>query len=152
MTFITVDSSRKNGRGFARNLVVITLVALVALPFKASAEWLTVEMEDAKETIYLDTVKGAFYVGSDCTPLFYFSEKLKSRSKSLKLTSKYYSVEKNRSRSLRKSALPSRLPTLIIVDESTVKILSESMMGRAQAKGKVRPTVLSGRKKATQCK
>lgn len=152
MTSTTVDGSRETGRQSVRNLVMVSLIVFVVFSPNASAEWLTVEMEGAKEKIHLDTEKGALYIGSDCSPLFYFSEKPKRRTKSLKSTGKYYSIEKTRSRSLKKSSLPSRLPTAIIVDGSTVQILSESISGRAQAKGKVRPAVLAGRKKATQCK
>ena len=136
----------------ARMLLRLLFALVCIFPICASAEWLTVEMEGAKEQVHLDTLNGALYIGSDCTPAFYFSEALQNRSKSSRVAGKYYRVEKTRSRKLNKSVLPSRLPTAIVVDGTSVQIISESMIGRSQAQGKVKTVVIANRKKASQCK
>lgn len=152
MTFTIVDVLYQLDRLTHRACTILFFLGIVVFPLTVSAEWLTVEMEGAKEKIYLDTDKGALYVGSDCSPLFYFTEASQQRSKSLKLVGKYYKIESLRSRSLNKSALPSRLPTGIIVNGNSVQVLSESMQGRARALGKIKASVRAGRKKASQCK
>lgn len=150
MIFTIVDAVFRLGYGQHRVFLLFLLILLC--PLGVSADWLTVDMEGGRENIHIDTDKGALYVGMDCTPLLYFSEAPQRRSKSLKSTEKYYNVEQRRSRRVNKSALPSRIPTAIIIDGSSVQVVSESLHGRARAQGKVRAAVLAGKKKAIQCK
>ncbi len=152
MISIIVDMDCELKKTFMKASHALVLLIWILYPVSVSAEWLTVEMEGAREAIHLDTTNGALYVGSDCAPFFYFSEVPQRRSKMFKQSGKIYSVQKSRSRSSKKSALPSRLPSAIIVDGNSVKVLSETLAGQALAKGKVKASVLAGRKKAAQCK
>lgn len=113
--------------------VVLLLWCLVPNAF---AEVLSVQLDGAKERIHLDLDQGAFYVGNDCSPLFYFEKKSDRKTRYKSAGGTEYRVLHNTARSAFKVGMTPRLPEAIIVDGDQVEIVSVSGSGTSRARGK----------------
>ena len=118
-------------RGLPKYLVLLLLICFSST---VKADLLSVQLEGAKEQIHLDLVQGALYVGNDCSPLLYFRENPKIRTKTVQ--GKEYTVLNKSTRKAFKSGVAPRLPQSIIVNGDQVEIVSVSNFGTNRAKGK----------------